>query len=149
MEAQCVLCEAQIESLYVVQRFSLYSWLVALFLALLFQPPPHALPLGPLHALPGSSATDQFSSILPRCGHKPQRGLIPTLLHVHFLSQDKIADYKGQCTCVSRAHTRVHTHPPTHTHIFVYAHTSHKIAGLVCPVTNYNCSKYRQIPLAQ
>jgi hypothetical protein len=75
MEAQCVLCEAQTESLYEAQKFSLHSWLVALRLALLSQPPPHALPLGPLHALPGSSATDQFLSILPRCGHKPQKGL--------------------------------------------------------------------------
>jgi len=50
MEAQCVICEAQTESLHVVQRFSLHSWLVALLLALLSQPPPHALP--------GSSATD-------------------------------------------------------------------------------------------
>jgi len=88
MEAQCVLCQAQTESLYVVQGFSLHSWLVALLLALLSPPPPHALP--------GSSTTDQFSSILSRCGHEPHKGFNTKIASCTFSSQDKITDYKGE-----------------------------------------------------
>ena len=124
MEAQCVLYEAQTELLHVVQSFSLYSWLVALLLVLLSQPP--------LHALPGSSVTDQFSSIMPRCSCKPH----------------KVLDNKTDCS-MHIFHHRIKEMIIKDTHTHTHTCTSHKIAGYVCHVSNYNCSKYRQIALAQ